>query len=375
MIRILHCVNKMERYGLETMLMNYYRNIDRTKVQFDFLTHRRTKGKYDDEIIKLGGKVYYAPRLMPYNILKYRKYMKQFFEEHKEYKIVHSHIDTMSFFPLREAKRNKVKYRISHSHTSKLDADLKYPIKLYCKFAINKVANIRFSCGEKAGKFLYNNLDFSIINNAIDTDKFKYDEEKRKKVREKFHINNDEFVIGHVGRFIYIKNQKFLIDIFYEYLKINPNSKLLLVGTGEDENALRDKVNQLKINDKVMFLINRSDVNELYQAMDIFIMPSLFEGVPLVAIEAQSNGLPCILSEKISHEAKLCSNVTFMSLSDKPKCWVEKIFEMGTKRNKQAVEEIKNKKYDIKEEANNLMNFYIQLSEKDGAEYEKVKEF
>lgn len=365
MIRILQCVNKMERFGLETMLMNYYRNIDRTKVQFDFLTHRRTKGAYDDEIVKLGGKVYYAPRLMPYNIIKYRKYMRKFFEEHKEYKIVHSHIDTMSFFPLREAKRNNIKYRISHSHTSKLDADLKYFIKLYCKLVINKVSNIRFACGEKAGKFLYNKLDFNIVNNAIDTNKFKYNQDKRKEVREKLNIKNDEFVIGHVGRFIYIKNQKFLIDVFFEYLKTNPNSKLLLIGTGEDENTLRNKVSDLKINEKVIFLINRSDVDELYQAMDLFVMPSLFEGVPLVAIEAQANGLNCILSDNISSEAKLCSNVTFMSLTDEPKIWVKKIDEMKGQRNKNAIEEIKNKNYDIKEEAEKLMDFYLELSDEE----------
>ncbi len=372
MIRILQCVNKMDRCGLETMLMNYYRNIDRTKVQFDFLTHRKTKGAYDNEIEELGGKVYYAPRLMPYNILKYRKYMKNFFNEHKEYKIVHSHIDTMSFFPLREAKRNSIKYRISHSHTSRLDKDLKYFIKLYCKFAINKVSNIRFACGKKAGEFLYNKLDFHIINNAIDTNKFKYDIQKRNEIRKKFDIKNDEFIIGHVGRFIYIKNQKFLIYVFNEYLKINPNSKLMLIGAGNDEEMLKNKVNELGISEKVIFLVDRSDVNELYQAMDIFVMPSLFEGVPLVAIEAQTNGLNCILSDKISFETKLCSNVFFMSLNESPVAWAKKISEIGGVRNDNSVEDIKNQSYDIKEETKKLMDFYLELVEKENNEGSKL---
>lgn len=362
MIRVLQCVNRMDRAGLETMLMNYYRNIDRSKVQFDFLTHRSTKGAYDDEIVKMGGKIYYAPRLMPYNIFKYRKYMKKLFEENN-YVIVHSHIDTMSFFPLREAKRNNIKYRISHSHTSKLDFDFKLPIKYYCKIFINEFSNIRLSCGNRAGKFLYKNLDFKIVNNAIDCEKFKFDENVRKKIRDKFNISNSTTVIGHVGRYIYIKNQEFLIEVFHHYLKLNPDSLLLLVGMGEDEQKLKEKVKKLNIEKNVLFLINRNDTNDLYQIMDYFVMPSLFEGVPLVAIEAQSNGLPCILSDKISDESRICNNLSFLDLKLGAENWAEYIFNTKKERNINAINDIKENNYDIKIEALKLQKFYETLVE------------
>lgn len=362
MIRILQCVNKMDRAGLETMLMNYYRNIDRSQVQFDFLTHRSTEGAYDKEIKEMGGKIYYAPRLIPKNIFKYRRYMKKLFEENK-YDIVHSHIDTMSFFPLREANRNKVKYRISHSHTSKLDIDYKLPIKYYCKIFINKYANIRFACGKKAGIFLYNKLNFKILNNAVDCQKFKFDENLRGKVRNDLGIDENTTVLGHVGRYIYIKNQEFLIDVFVDYLQLNSDSKLILVGLGEDEKKLRDKVEKYGIKDKVIFLVNRSDTNEIYQAMDYFVMPSLFEGVPLVAIEAQTNGLTCILSDKISEETKITDNVYFCNLKLGSKEWAKFIYNLDKRRNNNSIIDVKNHCYDIKIEAKKLENFYINLYE------------
>lgn len=363
MIRILQCVNKMDRAGLETMLMNYYRNVDRTKIQFDFLTHRSTTGEYDKEILEMGGKIFYAPRLVPQNFLKYRKFMKKLFKNN-QYDIVHSHIDTMSFFPLREAKRNNIKYRISHSHTSKLDFDYKLIIKLYCKIFINKYANIRLACGNEAGKFLYKKRSFKIINNAIDYNKFQFNEEIRNRVRYKLNIDSDTTVLGHVGRYIYIKNQAFLIDIFKEYLKLNPNSKLILVGFGEDENKLREKVRNYGLNEKVIFLLNRNDTHELYQAMDYFVMPSLFEGVPLVAIESQCNGLTCVLSDNISEEAKISSSANFYNLGLGPEKWAKYIFHLSKKRNEKAIDDIKKYGYDIKTEAKKLEQFYISLDER-----------
>ena len=148
MIRVLQVVNDMRRAGLETMLMNYYRNIDRNEVQFDFLTHRPYDGAYDEEIDRLGGKIYHAPRLYPQNYPQYFKYMKAFFEEHPEYRIIHSHIDSMSFFPLLAAKKSGVPIRVGHSHNSKLDRDMKYPIKYFALKGMPKVANVYFSCGE-----------------------------------------------------------------------------------------------------------------------------------------------------------------------------------------------------------------------------------
>lgn len=360
MIRVLQVVNNMQRAGLETMLMNYYRNIDRTKIQFDFLTHRPEKGDYDDEIISMGGKVYYAPRLYPRNYLKYFKWMKKFFKEHPEYKIIHSHIDTMSAFPLLAAKLNNIPIRIAHSHTSKLDRDLKLPIKYLAKLIIPYVANRYFACGEVAGEFLYGNKKFEIIRNAIDLEKYKFDEKIREKKRREIGLK-DEFVVGHVGRYCYIKNQIFIIEIFNELLKENPNSKLLLIGNGPDEKLLRDKVNDLKINNNVIFLINRSDVNELYQVMDVFIMPSLFEGVPLVAIEAQASGLRCILSNKIPNEVKFEENVIFISLDASIKIWCKELLKIKENKFKRELIDFEKSIYNIKKAKIKLENLYLKL--------------
>lgn len=362
MIRILQVVNCMDRAGLETMLMNYYRNIDRTKVQFDFLTHRPYRGTYDDEIESMGGKIYYAPRLYPQNYYPYFKYMKQFFKSHPEYKIIHSHIDTMTAFPLLCAKRSSVPVRIAHSHSSKLDKDMKLPIKYIAKLVVPNVANNYFACGEVAGKFLYRNRSFRIIRNAIDLEKYKYNETIRKDVRNKLNIK-DDFTIGHVGRYCYIKNQSFVIDVFNEIIKVKPNSKLLLIGKGPDEKMLKEKVNKLGLQNKVLFLIDRNDVHELYQAMDVFIMPSLFEGLPLVGVEAQANGLPCIISDKVSNEIVLTDNIQLMKLADTAVNWSNKILNLDIHRSLENYQLIVDKGYDIKCEAKDLMNMYISLSE------------
>ena len=364
-IRVLQCVNKMDRAGLETMLMNYYRNIDRDKVQFDFLTHRDEDGAYDNEIKKMGGKVYHAPRLMPQNYKRYSLYMKKIFEEHPEYKIVHSHIDTMTYFPLKEAKKNNIPYRISHSHSSKLDKDIKFPIKFYGKIKTKDVANIYFSCGQKAGEFLYGkNEKFKIINNAIDLDKFRYDSKKRNELRKKYNIDVDTMVIGHVGRYIYIKNQMFLISILHELLKLRQKAKLMLVGTGKDESKLRGFAKKMNIDDNVLFFIDRNDVNDLYQMMDVFVMPSLFEGLPLVGVEAQANGLPSIFSDKISKEVLMTNNCKMLKLEQGVSAWTKIIIEINKERNKDSIEQIKDRCFDIKEESKKLQEFYINLNKK-----------
>lgn len=361
MIRILQVVNIMDRAGLETMLMNYYRNMDHTKVQFDFLTHRDNDGAYDEEIKQLGGKVYHAPRLMPQNYPAYFKWMKNFFKEHPEYKIVHSHIDTMSFFPLFAAKLGNIPVRISHSHSSKLDKDLKLPIKYTAKLLLPGVANNYFACGLEAGKFLYKNKDFKIINNACDVSKFAFEPNKILELKEKYNLNN-KFVLGHVGRYCYIKNQLFLLDIFKEYLSLNENSALVLIGKGPDETKIRKKIKNLDIEDKVLLLIDRNDVNELYNMMDVFVMPSLFEGLPVVAVEAQINGLKCFMSDKISDEVKITGTLEMISLDKSAKEWAEIIYNSNCERNHEAVNRIKEKGYDVSIEAKKLMEYYIQTS-------------
>lgn len=359
MVRILQSVNIMDRAGLETVLMNYYRNMDRSLIQFDFLTHRKEKGAYDSEIESMGGKIYHAPRLYPQNYVEYFKYMRKFFGEHPEYKVIHSHIDAMSFFPLLAAQKNGVPERVSHSHSSKLDRDLKLPIKYFALKVITKVANNYFACGNLAGRFMYQDKKFIVLNNAIDLEKFKYDENIRCRIRQELQIE-EKFVVGHVGRYCYIKNQEFLIDVFVEILKTKPESVLLLIGKGEDEQKLLDKVKSLNLEEKVFLLKDRDDVDKLYQAMDVFVMPSLFEGLPVVAVESQANGLPCILSDKVSAEAILSSSANQLSLSTGAKGWAEKILGLDITRNVNATKELRDNGYDIKEEAQKLQDWYIK---------------
>ena len=360
MIRILQCVNDMHRAGLETMLMNYYRNIDRTKIQFDFLTHRPYRSDYDDEIEKMGGKVYYAPRLYPQNYPNYFKWMKNFFKEHPEYKIVHSHIDTMSYLPLLAAKKAGVPIRIAHSHNTSLDRDFKYLLKQYFRLKINSVCTHRLACGEEAGKFLFGNRSFKVIPNAIDAEKFYFNEELRNKKREELGIKS-EFVIGHVGRLSYQKNHKFLIEIFKELLKTEPESLLLLVGVGEKEQEIRNQVEDLGIDDKVRFLGKRSDVNELYQAMDIFVMPSFFEGIPVVGVEAQFAGLPCIFSDKVPEEVKFSSKTNFISLNSSVVDWVTSIKEKMQMDRFMSNFDLCNNDYNIKSAHSLLEEIYLTL--------------
>lgn len=360
MIRILQCVNIMDRAGLETMLMNYYRNIDRTQIQFDFLTHRPNKGAYDDEIESLGGKVYHAPRLYPQNYPTYFKWMTYFFNEHPEYKIVHSHIDSMSFFPLYAAKNAGIPVRIAHSHTSKLDKDLKLPIKFLTLKLIPYVANYYCACGELAGKFMFGKRDFKIIKNAIDVEKYRFDKEIRKRKQDELGLNG-KFIIGHVGRYCYIKNQLFLLEIFAEVKREKENAHLLLIGKGEDEIKIREKVHILHLDGSVSFLIDRDDVDQLYQVMDIFVMPSLFEGLPVVGVEAQANGLPCIISDKISREIVLSECVRMLRLEDGIDKWKESILSTKTERNMNSVNQLENKGYNVRVEANRLAAYYILL--------------
>lgn len=360
MIRVLQVVNDMRRAGLETMLMNYYRNIDKNIIQFDFLTHRSSKGAYDDEIVNLGGKIYTAPRLYPQNYTSYFKYMKLFFEQHQDYRIIHSHIDAMSYFPLVAAKKNHVPIRISHSHSSKLDIDFKLPIKYLALKAIPSVATHRCACGELAGKFMYANRDFRIIKNAIDIDKFAFDKEKRIHKRKELKIDN-KVVIGHVGRYCYIKNQLFLIEILKKVLEKGNNYHLLLIGQGEDQSKLEEKIQQLNLQNNISLLIDRSDVAELYQTMDIYIMPSLFEGVPVSGIEAQANGLPCIMSNKISTEILITPTTKMLDLKLGADIWAEQILSTNLERNRNAKEQVKDAGYDIKTESLKLQNWYLEL--------------
>lgn len=365
MIRILQCVNDMHRAGLETMLMNYYRNIDRDKIQFDFLTHRPNRSDYDDEIESLGGKMYYAPRLYPQNYPEYFKWMKRFFAEHPEYKVVHSHIDAMSYLPLKAAKTANIPVRIAHSHNTSIDKDFKYLLKQYFRSKITSVATDYCACGQEAGKFLFGDEKFSFIPNAIEVDKFLYNEKIRAEKRQELDIQN-QFVVGHIGRLSYQKNHKLLIKIFDELQRKLPESLLLLVGVGEKEEEIRNLVCELGLESKVRFLGNRNDVNEIYQAMDVFVMPSFFEGVPVVGVEAQFSDLPCIFSDKVPIEVKFNPKTKFVPLDATIEEWVKSILATQNSKRSSETKELQNSQYDIKVAHSILENYYLNIAAERG---------
>ena len=360
MIRVLQIVTYMGRGGLETMIMNYYRNIDRNRIQFDFLVHRQEEADYDKEILALGGNIYHMPVLNPFS-KAYFNALDLFFKEHK-YDIVHCHLDCMSAYPLKIAKKNGVKVRIAHSHSKSQDKNLKYPIKLYSKRLIPKYATHLFSCGKEAGDWMFNGNNYTILNNAIDAQKYVFNKTISEEVRKELNIKNSDMVVGHIGRFNPPKNHGFIIDVFNCLHKKNINSKLILVGTGDGQKTIKEKVNTLGLNDSVLFLGSRSDVNRILQAMDVFLFPSLYEGLPLSIVEAQAAGLPCVISDNVPKECIKTDRVFHYSLDESFDFWADRIIEAGKIIKKDTYQDIVSSGFDIKKNSKVLEDFYTSFN-------------
>lgn len=355
-IRVLHIVTYMGRGGLETMIMNYYRHIDRSKIQFDFLVHRDFQADYDNEILELGGNIYHVSRLNPFS-LGYIKTLEKFFSEHS-YDIVHSHLDCLSAYPLKVAARYGVSTRIAHAHNTDQDHNLKYLIKLYSKHKIPKYATDLFACSEKAGEWMFHGQKFQVIKNAIDVRKYIYSSEMEQIMKRKLKVQ-DKFVIGHVGRFAPQKNHGFLLDVFQSVVKLENNAVLLLAGIGDGQAAIQNKVANLRLDDKVIFLGNRFVVSEILQAFDVFVFPSFYEGFSLAAVEAQAAGLPCFFSDRIPQECALTENVEFLSLDMSPQEWAKHIVRYKGRKKKNEFAAICGAGYDIEDNVKQLEKFYL----------------
>ena len=365
-IRIAHIMGKWLGGGVESVVMNYYRNIDRNKVQFDFICDEDSKYIPTDEIESLGGKVILIP---PYQKpFKYHKELKKVLKE-GNYKIVHSHISTMSFFSLWAAKSAKVPVRIVHAHSTTNKQEKKKNLMKQVLRPFSKVfANRYFCCSELAGRWLFGNKTYNqgkvyLLNNAIDVDKFKYNEKVRKAKRKELNIKDKDLVIGHIGRFVKQKNHEFLIDIFNEIHKQNKNAILLLAGDGPLKEKTKNKVKELELEKNVQFLGQRNDANELYQAFDAFVLPSLYEGLPVVGVEAQTAGLPCFFSTDMTKETKVLDSTKFIELSKSPKEWADIIIkELNNFKRKDMTKKINNNNFNIKNEANKLKKYYKELN-------------
>ena len=360
-VRILQVVTHMERGGLESMIMNYYRHIDREKVQFDFLVHRQEQAAFDDEIESLGGRIYRLPRLVPWS-KSYLSALNHFFDEHQEFNVVHVHQDCLSSVILKAAEQHNIPVRIAHSHNANQDRNLKYPIKLWCRRSIPRCATHLFACGKDAGDWMFGGAPYQIINNAIDVTTYTYDTNKHVELRRQLGLA-DELVIGHVGRFNPQKNHPFLMDIFAAVLKKESNAVLLLVGGGEDMPKIQAKAQTLGIAEHVRFLGIPRDVAGLMQAMDVFVFPSLYEGLPVTMVEAQAAGLPCIISDKVPPECILTEGlVDIMLLSASPEAWAAKILKKKNLPRIDRRSEIAAHGFDINTEAIKLQEFYINAA-------------
>lgn len=367
-IVVAHIIGKWLGGGVESVVMNYYRHIDRTKIQFDFICDEDSTNIPYEEIEKLGGRVILIP---PYQkLFKYHNKLKKILKD-GNYKIVHSHINTLSIFSLFAAKCAGVPVRIAHSHSTTNKKEKKKNLLKQALRPFSKVfATDYMCCSELAGRWLFGNKEYDkgniyLLNNAIDLDKFKYDEKIRSEKRKKLNISDDTLVIGHVGRFVEQKNHRFLIDIFNEIHKQNSNSILLLAGQGPLMEEIKSKVESLGLEKFVIFLGQRNDIDELYQAFDVFCLPSLYEGLPVVGVEAQATGLLCIFSDDMTKETKVLDTTEFLSLKQSAEEWTYTILKKSKSfKRKDTQKEITDKNFNIKNEIKKLEREYMMFFER-----------
>lgn len=364
-IRVASVIGRYIGGGVEAVTINYYRNIDKSKVQLDFICDEDSTNIPYEEIEEMGGKVIIIPSYS--KPFKYHKELKRVLKE-GNYKIVHSNINTLSVFSLFAAKCANVPVRIAHSHSTTNKKEKKKNLMKQVLRPFSKVfATDYMCCSELAGRWLFGDKEYDkgnvyLLNNAIDLDKFKYNEALRKKKRKELGIKDDTLVIGHIGRFVAQKNHGFLIDIFNDIHKNNNNSILLLAGQGPLMEDVKNKVKELDLEDSVKFLGQRNDANELYQAFDVFLLPSLYEGLPVVGVEAQASGLLCYLSDDMTKETKVLDITKFMSLNNTPEEWANNILDDVKKYKRiDTSKEMTAKNFNIKEEAKKLEEYYLNL--------------
>lgn len=365
MVRVLQIVHSMGMGGIETFLMNIYRNIDKEKVQFDFLLSSKEKGIYEDEIEKMGGKIYRVPPRRD-GLLKNRKALKKFFKEHKEYQVIHAHIDCLSNIRLfKIATKNGIPTIIIHSRNNNHSGIIHNIMHKLNKKKIDKYTTDYFAISDLAAEWLfsekvYKQHKYNVIGNGIDIDKFIFNKQIREKIRQELNIQEKK-VIGHIGRFAEQKNHEFLIDIFNEIQNKDKNTVLLLLGDGPLKEKIQEKVNNLNLSDKVLFLGVKQNAYDYMQAMDVFLFPSLYEGLGRVLIEAQAADLPCIASEKvIPREANILDTYQSVDLQNPSTEWADRTLDaLKYTERKDRREEIGQAGYDIKKVAQQLQEFYL----------------
>lgn len=364
-VRVLHVLGTVNLGGAESRIMELYRCIDRSKVQFDFLVHTKEDGLYAEEIRELGGQVYKLPRFKGINLFAYQKAAKDFFREHKEYAVVQGHMTSTASIYLPIAKKeNPTVLTIAHARNSGVYKGIKGLLTKFLRKSLKKKADYCFTCSREAGVDVFGEDWIKkggvwTIPNGINVNRFQYNEAVRNEMRKELGVT-EKFVIGHIGRFQFMKNHTFLVDVFAELCKQREDMVLLLIGKGEEEEHIHEKVKQLGLDNKVIFVRSCFDVERYYQAFDYFVFPSYFEGLPGCVSEAQAAGLHCLISDKITREVALTKLVSYRSIEEEPKLWAEEILKNANSAlvRKDTRAEIIEKGFDVNTQAELMEKFY-----------------
>jgi len=353
-IRILHVLGLFDYGGAESLIMNIFRNIDRTEIMFDFVVHSEKKGAFEDEAQSLGSQIYRVSKYTVKNHFSYIKEWEKIFTEHPEYEIIHGHVRSTASIYLKIAKKYGLK-TIAHSHSISSGTGIQAVIKNVMQKNIRKYADYYFACSAEAGKWLFgdnivNNPNFYIMKNAIEASKFMFNSSIRMKMRKELGLT-DQVVVGHIGRLHPSKNHERILNVFQEFQKSVPSSHLLLIGDGELKDNIVHRIKELNLNDKVTMLGSRQDTNDLLQAMDVLLFPSFYEGLGISIVEAQANSLPCVISDVIPTEAIFTDIVSSISLNEDDSFWVSRMHQAINKNRESivAIENVKEAHYDIEE--------------------------
>lgn len=348
-IRVLHCVAGLGRGGYETFIMNVYRHIDRSKVQFDFLYS--FDGIFVEEIKSLGGRVYQIPFITQKGPFVYHKAVRDFFKVHPEYRIVHSHMDKFSGLILECAKEAGIPVRIAHSHSTKNEGGLAFQlVKDYYGKKVLPNCTDMLACSNEAYCWMFGETDTPrVVKNGVDTSLFTNADCRR----------SDRFTVVNVGRFTQAKNHEFLLDIFSALYQMEDTARLVLAGTGALMEQTRKKAQSLGLEAAVTFLGDCNDVAGLLTTADVLCMPSLFEGLPVSLVETQAAGVPCVVSDRVPREADITGTVTFLPLEASPKVWAEELLKHKHQEKPDNRQKIIDAGYDIHHTAQVLQEFYL----------------
>ena len=379
-IRVLHVLGGVGLGGAESRIMDLYRQMNRDEIQFDFLVHSEAMNRctdsavhsrgaierkpqfYDEEILAMGGHIYVLPKFKVYNYFSYKKAVRKFFAEHREFRVVQGHMTSTAGIYLPIAKKAGVPVTVAHARNAGVVKGPKGAATRFFRQGLAKKADFCFACSALAGQDVFGKEAVhagmvKIIHNAIDVRRFTYDEKVREAVRGQLGVRG-KLVLGHVGRFEYQKNHPYLLEIFAEVCKVRPDAVLLLLGEGEKKPAMEERCRQLGIAGQVKFMGNRKDAERYYQAMDIFLLPSFFEGLPGVLVEAQAAGLKCFVSDTVTREAKATDLVTSLSIEQPAQGWAKEILERADYERRDTAQELTAAGFNVYTQAGGYRLFY-----------------